>query len=187
MEVKKWKDLTAFLVLSSLRFGEAAALQRSDLDMERRVIKVTKTFDKINNIITPPKTRTSIREVYMQDELYTHCQYLLSTSYIASNIIQMNLGNLLFEPTNKKCIDIDVYSCYLKDCSMRVLHRKITPHIFRHTHASLMLEKGMNIDAISERLGHTNSKVTREIYLHVTKKLQDKRNAEIKEIKIFAP
>lgn len=50
-----------------------------------------------------------------------------------------------------------------------------------------MLEKGMNIDAISERLGHTNSKVTREIYLHVTKKLQDKRNAEIKEIKIFAP
>lgn len=56
--------------MSDLRFGEVAALQRSDLDMERRVIKVTKNFDKINNIITPPKTRTSIREVYMPEELY---------------------------------------------------------------------------------------------------------------------
>jgi len=50
-----------------------------------------------------------------------------------------------------------------------------------------MLERGMNIDAISDRLGHTNSKVTREIYLHVTQKLQEKRNAEIKAVKIFAP
>ena len=95
MTVKKWKDLTAFLVLSGLRFGEAAALQRSDLDMENRIIKVTKTFDKINNIITLPKTRTSIRNVYMQDELFTHCQYLLSSSYISSNVVKMNPGNLL--------------------------------------------------------------------------------------------
>lgn len=187
MTVKQWKDLTAFLVLSGLRFGEAAALQRSDLDMEKRIIKVTKTFDKINNIITLPKTRTSIRNVYMQDELFTHCQYLLSSSYLSSNVVKMNPGNLLFKPQKKKCIDIDVYAAYLKDCSRRTLNREITPHVLRHTHASLMLERGMNIDAISDRLGHTNSKVTREIYLHVTQKLQEKRNAEIKAVKIFAP
>ena len=63
----------------------------------------------------------------------------------------------------------------------------ITPHIFRHTHASLMFEKGIGIHAISDRLGHANSKITHEIYLHVTKKLKEKRNEEIKNVKIFAP
>ena len=46
MTVKQWKDLTAFLVLSGLRFGEAAALQRSDLDMEKRIIKSRKHLIK---------------------------------------------------------------------------------------------------------------------------------------------
>ncbi|MFR3138934.1 MAG: tyrosine-type recombinase/integrase [Lacrimispora saccharolytica] len=187
MKVKKWKDLTEFLVLSGLRFGEAAALQRTDLDMKNRIIKVNKTFDSVNNIVTSPKTRTSIRDVYMQDQLFALCQRLLSQSYISAEIIKTNQENRLFGPQKKKCIDIYVYSCYFKDCAERALGRKITPHILRHTHASLMLEKGIGIDAISNRLGHANSNVTREIYLHVTKKLQEERNAQIKELNIFAP
>ena len=187
MKIKKWKDLTEFLVLSGLRFGEAAALQRSDLDMKNRLIKVTKTFDTAHDLITTPKTRTSIREVYMQDQLFDLCERLLNASYISSKVTKINRSNRLFEPQKKQCIDIDVYTCYLRDCAVRSLGRKITPHTLRHTHASLMLENGMSVDAISNRLGHADSKVTREIYLHVTQKLKEKRNAQIKEIKIFAP
>lgn len=187
MKIKKWKDVTEFLVLSGLRFGEAAALQRSDLDMKNRIIKVTKTFDSANNIITSPKTRTSVRDVYMQDQLFFLCQHLIEISYISSEIIKINKENRLFAPQKKQCIDIYVYTCYLRDCAVRSLGRRISPHTLRHTHASLMLEKGMSIDAISNRLGHANSKVTRDIYLHVTQKLQEERNAQIKEINIFAP
>lgn len=187
MKIKKWKDLTEFLVLSGLRFGEAAALQRSDLDMKNRLIKVTKTFDTAHDLITTPKTRTSIREVYMQDQLFDLCERLLNASYISSKVTKINRSNRLFEPQKKQCIDIDVYTCYLRDCAVRSLGRKITPHTLRHTHASLMLENGMSVGAISNRLGHADSKVTREIYLHVTQKLKEKRNAQIKEIKIFAP
>ncbi|MFR8313824.1 MAG: hypothetical protein ACLVBP_16545 [Ruminococcus sp.] len=43
-----------------------------------------------------------------------------------------------------------------------------------HTHASLLLEQGISIDTISRRLGHENSDVTREIYLHVTKSYRKK-------------
>ncbi len=53
------------------------------------------------------------------------------------------------------------------------------------THASLLMEQGVNIDIISRRLGHENSAITREIYLHVTKKLKEKDNQEIEKIKII--
>lgn len=61
----------------------------------------------------------------------------------------------------------------------------ITVHALRHTHASLLLEKGVSIDMISRRLGHKNSKITREIYLHVTEKLKEKDNSQIAAINIF--
>lgn len=61
----------------------------------------------------------------------------------------------------------------------------ITVHALRHTHASLLLEKGVSIDTISRRLGHKNSKITREIYLHVTEKLKEKDNSQIAAINIF--
>lgn len=43
----------------------------------------------------------------------------------------------------------------------------------------------IDIDSISKRLGHNDSKVTREIYLHVTQKLESKRNEQLKELKIL--
>ena len=58
-----------------------------------------------------------------------------------------------------------------------------------HTHASLLMEQGVSIDTISRHLGHADSQITREIYLHVTKKLQEKENEQLKGLKIiwFAP
>ena len=68
---------------------------------------------------------------------------------------------------------------------MKAIGRSITPHTLRHTHASLLMEQGIDIDSISKRLGHNDSKVTKEIYLHVTQKLESKRNEQLKAIKIF--
>ena len=78
-----------------------------------------------------------------------------------------------------------IHNKYLKENSLRILGREITPHALRHTHASLLLEQGISIDTISRRLGHENSDVTREIYLHVTKKLQEKDNQQIAKISIL--
>ena len=58
----------------------------------------------------------------------------------------------------------------------------MTSHVLRHTHASLLLAEGISIDTISRRLGHENSKITREIYLHVTEKLKEKDNSTLKNI-----
>ena len=77
MTILKWKLLTEFLALSGLRFGEAAALTKSDVDLKSRKIHVTKTYDSVADITTTPKTACSVRDVYIQDELLTVCRNVL--------------------------------------------------------------------------------------------------------------
>lgn len=46
-------------------------------------------------------------------------------------------------------------------------------HAFRHTHATMLIEQGLPIKAVSERLGHASTKITWDIYVKVTKKMED--------------
>ena len=68
---------------------------------------------------------------------------------------------------------------------MKSLGRKITPHVLRHTHASLLMANGMSTDAISRRLGHENSEITRRVYLHVTEKLKEQEQEQMKKIHLI--
>lgn len=180
MRIKKWRGLTEFLVLSGLRFGEAAALRRSDLDFKNRIIHVRLNYDSNNGVTTTPKTRTSIRDVYMQDELYDLCKKIY-----AYTIIPINNSNLLF-CENGEHLQYWAYEKYFCQNTKRIIGRKLTVHSLRHTHASLMMENGMDEQSIARRLGHTNSNVTKEIYLHVTKKMQEKENQQIKSIRLLS-
>lgn len=45
--------------------------------------------------------------------------------------------------------------------------KKITFHGMRHTHATKLIEDGVNIKAVSERLGHSNISITLNTYAHV--------------------
>jgi len=47
------------------------------------------------------------------------------------------------------------------------------------------MEQRIDIDTISRKLKHSDSKVTKEIYLHVTRKLKEKEQNQIQEIKIL--
>ena len=181
MAVEKWRDLTEFLALSGLRFGEAAALEISDIDLKNRVIRITKNYDMINNVTTSPKTGSSTRDVYMQDELRELCKRL---RYDALCQRMVNGCSLLFQD-NGKHIAYYSYNAYLKENAIKYIGRAITPHTLRHTHASLLMEQGISIDVISRRLGHENSEITREIYLHVTNKLKEKENQQLAGIRIL--
>ncbi|CUX23308.1 site-specific integrase [Clostridium sp. C105KSO13] len=77
------------------------------------------------------------------------------------------------------------YNKYLRENSQKTLGHKTTAHTLRHTHASLLMEQGVNIGTISRRLGHENSQVTKEIYLHITGKLKEKDNEEIAKARIM--
>ncbi|MCY9002861.1 tyrosine-type recombinase/integrase [Peribacillus frigoritolerans] len=50
----------------------------------------------------------------------------------------------------------------------------ITPHSFRHTHTSLLIEAGAGVKEIQERLGHSDINTTIDIYAHMIKNNEEK-------------
>ncbi|MGN0393867.1 MAG: tyrosine-type recombinase/integrase, partial [Coprococcus sp.] len=161
-EAYRWYYLTQFLVLTGLRVGEAIALDKTDIDMEQKVIHVKYTYDSRNKVRTTPKTATSYRDVYIQPELAD-----VITTYTAwhkrDELANNYSTNLFFSANNGDYCGYAAYAKCLKKASLAVLQRNITPHILRHTHASLLLAAGIPIETISRRLGHENSQITKEI------------------------
>lgn len=184
LQIEHNKQFILFMALSGLRPGEVVALTEEDIDLNKRTITVNKTYDPLNNMISTTKTETSEREVYIQDELLQFIKNKLSynrqlqlSTTIRTNLFFFNgSGNYLkYYAVNK----------YFRDNCMKHLNRRLTLHSLRHTHASLMFEQGMSLEAIPERLGHASSTITRDVYLHTTSKLKEKFHQEIKAIQIL--
>lgn len=51
--------------------------------------------------------------------------------------------------------------------------KKLTTHIFRHTHISLLAEQGVPLKAIMQRVGHNDPTTTMAIYTHVTEDMAE--------------
>ena len=52
----------------------------------------------------------------------------------------------------------------------------------RHTHASILIAKKVDIDYISERLGHSSIQITLRVYSYLLKDRRDKENEKAMEI-----
>lgn len=83
---------------------------------------------------------------------------------------------------NKELIFSDYTGSPLKQSSYRTYFYKIcklanvpilSPHALRHSHAVHLLESGANIKYVSERLGHATINMTANVYLHISKKLNE--------------
>ena len=174
-----WKTFTEFLVLSGLRFGEAAALEDVDVDLVNNVIHITKTWDGINRIVTTTKTASSTRDVFVQPELATVCRHLRALMLRRQLQNGLDRQQLFVFRRDGSHFQHQSYNKYLRGIALKNIGRVITPHTLRHTHASLLLAQGVDIGTISRRLGHENSKITKEIYLHITEKLKEKDNQQL--------
>ena len=184
MSVKYWQNLSRLLALSGLRIGEALALNYSDLDIDNRLIHVTKTYAPTTKTVTSPKTADSVRDVYMQNELLSLCRKLL-TAAKKQALEHGYKSDLVFCDIDGNYITYDVYEKYLRENSEAILGRKITSHIMRHTMTSLFAEAGVDLAVIAARLGHHDSKLTRDIYMHRTKALQKKYNDAVRNVSIL--
>jgi integrase len=184
MAIDQWRLLTEFLILSGLRVGEALALELADL--KAGSIAVNKTYDCIGDIVTPPKTPESIRDVYIQPELADCIRRIKAYRMKQLKRYRIQCPLLFFEPESAGHCQYYAYNKYLKSNSKRILGHEITPHALRHTSASLLMAAGVPIEVISRRLGHVNSKVTKEIYLHVTEKLKEKDAKLLQSVQLLS-
>ncbi|MCD7937796.1 MAG: site-specific integrase [Tannerellaceae bacterium] len=182
---KRWRLLTRFLALSGLRFGEAAALNREDIDFNHDVIHVTKNYDYRNRIVTSTKTDCSERDVYMQQDLRKLCKEIINFTW-EDSLFRGYRTALFITSIKGKNIGHAAYYGYLKRYKPENVKKMITPHTLRHTYCSLMAAAGVDLDTISRQLGHESIDITREVYFHVTKDLakQDAEQIEHAHIRI---
>lgn len=180
-----WHDIIYILTLTGMRIGELIALEVADVDLEQKTISISKTLETVPDVISPmPKTSASIRRIAIQKQLYGIlsavikrreiylAKYKVTTNYLFFNI---DGGHINYFSFNK----------YLKELSFRVIGRSVTPHVLRHTYVALSAAEGIPLDVISRRLGHSSSRVTEEIYYHITEKQREKDRAIIDNVALF--
>lgn len=168
---------TKFMALTGCRIGEAAALTLSDIDGD--YIRINKTA--WNGRVQTAKTESSERTIYIQDEL----RAMLSEYYQWRKIHMMAYGirtNLLFMNQWGNMISAPVYDRYVKTIKS---DKRLHAHLFRHTHASLLAEAGYSLEAISRRLGHSDSGITKKIYLHITEKMRKQDEEKLNRIRLI--
>lgn len=68
----------------------------------------------------------------------------------------------------------------LKELCSQLQINPITMHGLRHTNASVLIYKGVNILAVSKHLGHKSLAVTMEVYAHAIKELEERENEKIR-------
>lgn len=140
----------SFLYFSGARLGEIAALTLEDIDFDKNNISISKTrlTAKLSN---STKNATSTRIVSIPTNLMIELKKALPFNFPKKEFI--------FYVTH-------AYETTLRNIIKENNLKKITLHGFRHSHASLLINKGVEITAISKRLGHANSQVTLSVYAH---------------------
>ena len=81
------------------------------------------------------------------------------------------IGYFFINRIGKKISEQSVRFSLKKYCSELNLTKKVTPHVFRHSFATLLLEEDVDIRYIQNLLGHSSINVT-QIYTHVSSKKQ---------------
>lgn len=68
-------------------------------------------------------------------------------------------------------------------CRLKSKHGfDFTLHGLRHGHATILLEKKIQTKVVAERLGHANTAITENIYMHITPDMQDEAVEIIDEV-----
>jgi len=88
-----------------------------------------------------------------------------------SEKINSNAGFMWVNRLNKKLSDQSIRTLVRNLSESAQISKKVTPHVFRHTFATLLLENDVDIKYIQSMLGHS-SIVTTQIYTHVNKEKQ---------------
>ena len=136
-----------------LRVSELTSLKLSDLFFEEGFIKVTGKGNKERFVPIGPLTQKYIT-IY-RTEVRIHLN------------IQPSFEDTLFLNRRGKQLTRAMIFTIVKRLSEKIsLHKNISPHTFRHSFATHLLENGADLSAIQLMLGH-ESITTTEIYMHV--------------------
>ena len=180
---RRFKVICDSLLASGMRINELLALTIYDLDFESSEILVTKTLVWKNanpklglkgKVVckNTPKSDSGNRKIAVPYQIIEQLQNFHD---------EMNLYFKKNGLSKSKLIFPTIYGNYMCDRNERAtLKRRLQEvdlpdygfHLFRHTHASMMLNAGMNWKELQVRMGHKSIKTTMDIYAELAPKNQ---------------
>ena len=178
--ITKYIRIAKVLFLTGMRYGELAALNyKEDIDFSKKTIHINHTYDFRQKERTTPKTVKSDRVITAPQKVLDIIKEQIIENATNGFDTDFIFINTLGEPiTNVRVI------AALKRHGQKIgIDKNITTHMFRHSHISLLAELGIPLTAIMDRVGHSDSKTTLEIYSHVTQKMVSDISSKLDKIK----
>ena len=158
------------LLYTGLRIGEALALTWEDVDIQNKTIKVNKNLKQVKNrddnqskyktiVQNSTKTNSGTRVIPLNNksiealkqikEITGQYKYVFSTE--TGNNMSARTCDRMFRKIQENCGFKEIYGV----------------HALRHTFASLLFKKGVDVKTVSEILGHKDVSVTYNTYIHL--------------------
>jgi integrase/recombinase XerD len=139
-----------------LRVSELVGLKISDLFFEEGFIKVTGKGNKQRFVPIGFSTEKYIN--FYKNSIRNHL------------VVQKGFEDTLFLNRRGKQLTRAMIFTIIKDLAVKIdLHKTISPHTFRHSFATHLLENGADLRSIQLMLGH-ESITTTEVYMHLDRK-----------------
>lgn len=171
MNSENTKDIGIALCLyTGMRIGEICALKWEDIDLNKRIIYVRHTLqriyiDKKNTkiIIDAPKSEKSIRNIPMSNMIYTKLKSMRE-NFSKDDFFLTGDSKSFMEPRGYQY----TFKKMLKEC--KIAERNF--HCLRHTFATDCISVGMDVKSLSEILGHSDVSITLSRYVHSSDKIK---------------
>ncbi|MDO4188362.1 MAG: tyrosine-type recombinase/integrase [Lachnospiraceae bacterium] len=173
----KYYDGIYILFNTGLRISEFVGLTISDIEFDKRRIKVDHQLQRYNGIgkvIVEPKTESGNRYVPMNDEVIECFKRIIQNRKKpkAEPMIDGYVGFLFLDKDDEPMVAMHwekyfQHICQKYNSIYRVQMPKVTPHVCRHTFCSRMAAARMNPKTLQYIMGHSDISVTLNTYTHL--------------------
>jgi len=171
------------------RRGEVLGLRWSDVDLEGGTITIRRNLLRVSRqyIVKQPKTADSVRSIKLPGSIVKE----LRSHQVRQKEWKLAVGqawkdsDLVCMREDGSHINPDSLSAYFTDVMERAGFEGISFHGLRHSHATILLGLNVHPKKVSERLGHSSTKLTMDTYSHVTPTMQDEV-ASLLDEKLFS-
>ena len=145
-------SILSLLYSSGMRVSELVGLEFSNIFFDEEYIKIMGKGKKERLVPMGLKAKKHL-ESYIQN--------------IRNNLnISKSKGYIFLSYRSKPLTRMAIFNIIKKYCLLAGINKKVSPHTFRHSFATHMLEGGADLRIVQELLGHENISTT-EIYTHL--------------------
>ena len=176
--------LLYFLFKTGFRVGEGMAVCWSDIDFDNKTIKTYRRFVGDRQEFVPPKTKTSIREIPIDDDLLAVLEALrIEQEKVLFDREELKKYDLVFYDRRYKIPTNSGLNKSLRVCLLElgIGNQEMTATAGRHTYGSYLLAKGIDIWVVARLLGHKDIQQIIKTYGHVLQEVIDKEYELIRQ------